>query len=120
MRFYRKYTPPKLSIIMKSILFSFFLVIAISGYGQVLSKTNIIYESKKTVVMNNGKEYQIVKETPLYAVSDTTIPLRYKFRDNILILNRVLLVKEDNKSKELIEWTKGKMLFYELREVKAY
>ncbi|WP_299180569.1 hypothetical protein [uncultured Aquimarina sp.] len=105
---------------MKSILFSFFLVIAISGYGQVLSKTNIIYESKKTVVMNNGKEYQIIKETPLYAVSDTTIPLRYKFRDNVLILNRVLLVKEADKSKELIEWTKGKMLFYELREAKAY
>lgn len=88
--------------------------------GKFLSKTNIIYESKKTVVLNNGKEYQIIKETPLYAVSDTTIPLRYKIKDKILILNRVILVKKADTSKELIEWTKGKMLFYELREVNAY
>ncbi|WP_147406224.1 hypothetical protein [Aquimarina sp. BL5] len=103
---------------MKSILFSFFLMLVISGYGQALSKTNIIFESKKIVVMNNGKEYKILKETPLYAITDTTIPLRYTFEDKTLILNRVLLVKEKNEKKELIEWVKGKMTFYELREPK--
>ncbi|MFD2562189.1 hypothetical protein [Aquimarina rubra] len=103
---------------MKSILFSFFLILSISGYGQSLSKTSIIYESKKSVVMNNGKEYKILKETPLYAVADTTIPLRYTFKDKTLILNRVLLVTEDNKQKQLIEWVKGKMTFHELREPK--
>ncbi|WP_378174484.1 hypothetical protein [Aquimarina sp. SS2-1] len=101
---------------MKTILFSFFLILTISGYGQVLSKTSIIYESKKSVVMNNGKEYKILKETPLYAVTDTTIPLKYTFKDKTLILNRVLLVAEENKQKQLIEWVKGKMTFYELRE----
>ncbi|WP_298539671.1 hypothetical protein [uncultured Aquimarina sp.] len=103
---------------MKSILFSFFLILAISGYGQALSKTNIIFESKKAVVMNDGKEYKILKETPLYAVTDTSIPLRYNFEDKTLILNRVLLVKENEEKKELIEWIKGKMTFYELRPSK--
>ena len=104
---------------MKSILFSFFLTIGISGYGQVLSKTNIIYESKKTVVMNNGKEYTILKTAPLYeAFTDTTIPLKYNFEDKVLILNRVLILKEEDKEKELIEWVQGKMTFYELRESK--
>ncbi|WP_299436095.1 hypothetical protein [uncultured Aquimarina sp.] len=104
---------------MKSILFSFFLTIGISSYGQVLSKTNIIYESQKTVVMNNGKEYKILKEAPLYeAFTDTTIPLRYNFEDKVLILKRVLILKEKDNEKELIEWAQGKMTFYELRESK--
>ncbi|WP_299253339.1 hypothetical protein [uncultured Aquimarina sp.] len=103
---------------MKSILFSFFLMFTIFGYGQALSKTKIIFESKKVVVMNNGKEYKILKETPLYAVTDTSIPLRYIIKNKTLILNRVLLVKEADEKKELIEWIKGKMTFYELRESK--
>ncbi|MHA7057292.1 hypothetical protein ACWGOQ_0008750 [Aquimarina sp. M1] len=103
---------------MKSILFSFLFIISVSGYAQSLSKTSIIYESKKSVVMNNGKEYRILKETPLYAVTDTTIPLRYTFKDKTLILNRVLLVTEKDQQKELIEWVKGKMTFYKLRESK--
>ncbi|MBW1298155.1 hypothetical protein [Aquimarina litoralis] len=103
---------------MKSKLLLVFLALGISGYGQVLSKTNIIFESNKTIVMNNGKEYKILKETPLYAISDTTIPLRHKVKENTLILNRVLLIKEKDEQKELIEWIKGKMIFYELRSSK--
>ncbi|MDH7446539.1 hypothetical protein [Aquimarina sp. 2201CG14-23] len=103
---------------MKSILFSFFMMIAISSYGQVLSKTNIIFESKDSIVMNDGKKYKIIKETPLYAVADTTIKLRYSFKDKTLILNRVLLIKEKDKPKQLIEWVKGKMIYYEYRALK--
>lgn len=103
---------------MKSITLLVTLVIGISGYGQVLSKTNIIFESNKTVVLNNGKEYEILKLTPLYAVSDTSIPLRHTVKDKTLILNRVLLIKEKDEPKELIEYIKGKMFYYELRETK--
>jgi len=65
---------------------------------------------------NSGKEYKVVEKIPLYAVTDTTIPLRYTFNDKTLILNRVLVVKGKGKQKKLIEWIKGKMVFYEFRE----
>ncbi len=106
---------------MKSILFSFFLLLTVSGYSQVLSKINIIYEYRDTLVMNDGTKYKIIEKTPLYAVTDTTIQLKYTVNDKTLILNRVLLVEEKEKEKnqmELIEWVKGKMVFYQLRESK--
>ncbi|MGY3794770.1 hypothetical protein [uncultured Aquimarina sp.] len=104
---------------MRSILLLVALAIGISGYGQVLSKTNIIFESNKTVVLNNGKEYKILKETPLYAISDTSIPLKHTVKEKTLILNRVLLIQEKDEPKELIEYIKGKMFFYELRDTKS-
>lgn len=104
---------------MRSIILLVALAIGMSGYGQVLSKTNIIFESNKSVVLNNGKEYKILKETPLYAISDTIIPLRYKVKETILILNRILLIKEKDEPKELIEYIKGKKFYYELRETKS-
>lgn len=110
-----------LSLQMKSFIYMCLLLCTISGYGQTLSKIKILYESKDVVVLNSGQKYQIIKETPLYAITDVTIPIKYELDGKTLVLNRVLLVKsrKEKENKKLIEWIKGKLIFYELRSTSS-
>jgi len=95
------------------IFYSIFLPVII--YGQVLSETSIIFESKKSIILNNGSEYTLIKETPLESVMDLTIPIMHLEEERTLVLNRVLLIKKEEQEQELIEWITRIIKFYKLR-----
>ena len=104
---------------MNCLLTLYLIVIPVITYGQVLSETSIIFESKKSIILNNGSEYKLVKETPLEsAVLDFTIPITHVEAEKTLVLNRVLLIKKEEQEQELIEWITGPMKFYKLRNSK--
>ncbi len=103
---------------MKKCLFLLFLLFSTIQYGQSVSKTHIIYEYKDQIIMDNGKQFQILTETPFYEVSDTTIDKFIQIGDHVLSLNRILTIKSDNDEYlELIEWSTDDMKFYEYREI---
>ncbi|WP_062055329.1 hypothetical protein [Aquimarina longa] len=101
---------------MKRLLFLLFLLVALNNYAQSLSKTQIIYERKDQIVLNNGKQYKIIDNKPFYLVSDTTIKAHKQFKDHLLRLNRVLILSNDDNYIKLIEWVKEDMKLYESRE----
>ena len=102
---------------MNKLLLLIFLLISIQDYAQSLSKTSIIYERKNQVVMNNGKHYQILVDKPFYEIADNTIKRYIHVGDHTLMLNRVLVIRNDNEYNELIEWIKEDLRFYESREI---
>ncbi len=104
---------------MKRLLFLLFILSTISNYGQSLSKTSIIYESKGQIVMNNGKQYELIEEKPFYEVNDYTIKKHLQVNDDLLRLNRVLILKNDNKMVTLVEWLKEDFRYYEYRKTNA-
>lgn len=101
-------------------LLSFFLLISLCSFGQILTKERIIYEYKDQLVMNDGVHYKILVSRPFYQITDTTIPQLKEFQDHVLRLNRVLILRSDEKYAQLIEWVKEKMKYYELRSLDNY
>lgn len=100
-------------------LIFYIIFLPIIMHGQVVSETNIIFESKKSIILNNGSEYELIKETPLEAIMDVTIPITHSIEEKTFVLNRVLLIKnEEDEKKELIEWITGTSKFYKLRDSK--
>lgn len=92
---------------MKRIIFFVLLfTIVLKNNAQSLSKTYIIYEHKDLIVLNDGKQYQIVHDKPFYEVYDTTIQPYIESSGHLLRLNRVITLKSKNKYLELIEWVK--------------
>ena len=102
---------------MNKFLLSLFIIFSITSYGQSLSKTHVIYESKDQIVLNNGLQYKILVDKPFFEVTDPTVEKNIQVVEHTLRLNRVLILQSDNEYKELIEWTKGNMKFYESREL---
>ncbi|WP_103068511.1 hypothetical protein [Aquimarina sediminis] len=101
---------------MKRLLLIFCLFTVVNNYSQSLSKTNIIYERKDQIVLNDGRQYEILVNKPFYLVSDTSIKKYKQVSDHVFRLNRVLILRGDNKYTELIEWVKEDMKLYESRE----
>ncbi|MEW7278471.1 hypothetical protein ABW636_07735 [Aquimarina sp. 2201CG1-2-11] len=92
---------------MKKLLLLILLCTIVEINAQSLSKTHIIYERKDQVVLNDGKQYQIVLNQPFYEVSDNTIAPYKESNGHVLRLNRVLRLKDkDGIYIELIEWVK--------------
>ncbi|MCK8520543.1 hypothetical protein M0D21_03125 [Aquimarina sp. D1M17] len=102
---------------MKKLLLFFFLMLWLQNYAQSLSKTSIIYEHKDQVVMNNGRQYQILVTKPFYEVNDTSIQKYLDKGEHVLMLNRVLVLKNDDEYKEVIEWVKEGLKFYVSRDI---
>ncbi len=102
---------------MKIVLLIVFLCITINNYAQSLSKNNIIYERKDQIVLNNGKQYQILVEKPFYKVADTSIKKFVQVVNDLLRLNRVLILHNNDEYIELVEWIKGDIRLYQLREL---
>jgi len=82
------------------------------SFGQTLSKTSILYENKNQIVLNNGKNYEKLIETPFYEVKDKSIKNYIEIEDHLFRLNRVFVLKTNNENIQLIEWVKEKMSFY--------
>ncbi len=102
---------------MNKYLLIVFLLFTSSHFAQTLSKTSILYESKNQVVLNNGKKYTKLVETPFYEIKDTAIKKHIQVADHLLRLNRIFILKTGSEYVELIEWVKEKMSFYEYREL---
>ncbi|MDH7446540.1 hypothetical protein [Aquimarina sp. 2201CG14-23] len=66
--------------------------------------------------MNNGKKYKIVLKKLNTEVNDPNIIMYRKIGDNVLKLNRVLIIQGNNELTELIEYKKEAYTFYESRE----
>ena len=105
---------------MKIHLLSFFLLVSLCSFGQILTKERIIYEYKDQLVMNDGAHYKILVSRPFYQITDTTIPQHKEFQDHVLRLNRVLILRSDEKYAQLIEWVKENFKYYELRSLDNY
>ncbi|GAA4274225.1 hypothetical protein GCM10022258_35210 [Aquimarina gracilis] len=88
--------------------------------GQSLSKTHIIYESKDQIIMNNGKQYQILAETHFDKNSDSSISQQKEMLGHVLSLNRILVLKNDEESIKLVEWSNDNIKFYEYPKVLAF
>ncbi len=95
---------------MKKIILLILLFTIMNGHAQSLSKTSIIYERKNQVVLNNGKQYEILANKPFYEVSDSTIQLYKEANGHVLRLNRVLILKNEQENIELIEWVKEEVI----------
>ena len=105
---------------MKKLLLFILLCSIVEIHAQeVVSKTHIIYERKDQVVLNDGKQYQIVLNQPFYEVSDNTIAPYKESNGHVLRLNRILRLKDkDGVYIELIEWVKEEHIkLYLLRDV---
>lgn len=102
---------------MKKLLLFFFLMLWLQNYAQSLSKTSIIYERKDQVVMNNGRQYQVLVTKPFYEINDTSIQKYLDKDEHVLMLNRVLVLKNDDEYKEVIEWVKESLKFYVSRDI---
>ncbi len=105
---------------MKKYVLIILILLSAPHYAQSLSKTSIIFEAKQQVVLNNGKPYQILIEKPFYEISDTTIQRHKQVGDNLLRLNRVLILKNENEHIKLIEWLKEGIRFYQSKEIIDY
>lgn len=101
---------------MKRILLLVFLFITFANYAQSLSKTQILYERKDQIVMNDGRQYQVLVNKPFYAVSDAKIERYKQVADHVFRLNRVLILRNDDTYIELIEWVKENMKLYQTRQ----
>lgn len=101
---------------MKITFFLFYSLFSISIFCQSTGSINVIYESNDEIVMNTGKKYLIIKDTPYYAVADTTIRLQQKINGQIFRLNRVLELENGEEKKQLIELIKQNKLVYKYRE----
>ncbi len=103
---------------MKKIILLILLSTMITGHTQSLSKTEIIYEYKSKVILNNGEQYSIQLDKPYYDVSDPTIELFMQSDEHLLRLNRVLTLTNEDNHIELIEWVKGTTIkFYISRKI---
>ncbi|WP_282078989.1 hypothetical protein [Aquimarina algiphila] len=102
---------------MKRILFIVFLCITVNNYAQSISKTNIIYERKDQIVLNNGKQYQILVDKPFYQVTDTNIQKYKQVVNDLLRLNRVLILRNNDEYVELVEWVKEDIKLYQSKEL---
>lgn len=102
---------------MKRILLSLSLLMSICNYAQSLSKTHIIYESKDQIIMNNGKQYQILAKTDFYEVSDSSAKQHIEVLDYTLSLSRILVLKSNDEFIKLVEWSDEDVKFYEYPEV---
>lgn len=102
---------------MKRILLIVFLSLTVNNYAQSLSKTNIIYERKDQIVLNNGKQYQILVDKPFYQVSDISIQKYKQVQNDLLRLNRVLILRNNDEYIELIEWVKEDLKLYQSIEL---
>ena len=105
---------------MKIKLLTIFLFISIYSFSQILTKERIIYEYKDQLVMNDGAHYKILVSRPFYEISDTSIPQHKILTDHVLRLNRVLVLRSDEKYAQLIEWIKDSMRYYEFRSLDNY
>lgn len=102
---------------MKKILLLIFLFLSSHNYAQSLSKTKIIYERKDNIIMNDGKNYEIVVNKPFYSVRDSTIPRHKQVSDHVFRLNRVLILRNEDTYIELIEWVKENMKTYQSKKL---
>ncbi len=103
------YTP----MLMKRTLLSFLLFTSFTVFGQSLSKTHIIYESKNQIIMNDGKQYELVTQTRFEENVDKYVPQQRNILGHVLRLNRILEIKNDTKSMKLAEWSNEAVKFYE-------
>ncbi|MDY8136261.1 hypothetical protein [Aquimarina sp. 2201CG5-10] len=106
---------------MRKITLLVLILFSIKQYGQCLSKVQIIYEYKDIIVLNNGKQYQVTGQIPFYEIKDTSILRFRKVDGNIMSLNRILKIQndKDKEYRELIEWTKDKVTFYQFKQSKS-
>jgi len=103
------------------LLLSVFLLISFCQYGQTISKTKIIYQHENDIILNDGHAYEIVKESYPFELNQNHSADNFNLQidNHKLYINKVILLKNKNKNKyvELIEWTKGEMIFYQKRRV---
>ncbi|WP_159025662.1 hypothetical protein [Aquimarina sp. Aq78] len=102
---------------MIKILFLFFLFFSFSNYAQCLSKVQLIFEDTDLIVMNNGEQYKISTIKPFYRVNDPSIPKYISAKNQVLRINRVLLLKNNEDYRRLVEWTERGYKYYEYRDV---
>jgi len=103
---------------MKKAIFIFFLssMIYNTSVAQSLSQTRIVYESQDEIVMNNGDQYDILATTDFQKDAEKPAKSGLQIFDHTLTLNRVLVIKNNQNFKKLVEWSKGTVRFYEYRE----
>ncbi len=102
---------------MKRVLLLVFLCISVSNYAQSLSKTSVLYERKDQIVLNDGLQYRILGEKPFYQITDSSIQKYLTVSDDVLMLNRILVIRRGNQFIELIEWIKEDLRFYDSRDI---
>ncbi len=102
---------------MRFYLFLLVFILCISqGFTQKKTAIHVIFESNKEIVLNNGSHFRIIKDTPFYAVMDTSIALKQMIHEQQYRLNRVLLLENKEGGQQLlIEWIDGKQLYYQLK-----
>ena len=77
-------------------MYSYFLYyFSAVHYGQSLSKTQILYESKGQIVMNNGKQYEILSEKAFYEVSDASIEPHKQVADDLITIKSCIDFKNE-------------------------
>ncbi|MBG6129890.1 hypothetical protein IWQ47_000808 [Aquimarina sp. EL_43] len=102
---------------MIKIILLLFLLFSFNNYAQCLSKVQLIFEDTSLIVMNNGEQYQISTIKPFYRVNDPSIPKYISAKNQVLRINRVLLLKNNQRFKRLVEWTEKGYKYYEYRDV---
>ncbi len=96
------------------------LLLSSIAYSQSSYNVKIIYESKKNdiIIMNDGEQYTIIKETVSDQIEDCTIAIQYTMDNEIFLLNRTLWIHKGSETKELIEWTNtNNTSFYKYRKI---
>lgn len=103
---------------MKKIILLLFIAFPALSQAQKATKTQIIYEAKDVLVLNNGGRYEIILEQPFYHVNDPEI-VHYKELDNqvTLKLNRILILRNKKGFKKLVEWSGNTIKYHELSHI---
>ncbi|MBP2831989.1 hypothetical protein J8281_07280 [Aquimarina sp. U1-2] len=95
-----------------------FILIPLCNFAQSLSKTHIIYESDDQVIMNNGKQYEILAATDVDKTLDTPTNQQHITVSNYtLSLNRILILKNNDELIKVVEWSNENAKFYEYPEI---
>ena len=99
-------------------LFTIFVLLAVTySYGQCLSENNIVFENDRLVNLNNGAQFEKIAEKDANSLTSTSSVNKYKEIGDIkLILNRVIILKNANGYKEMIEYVNGIFSFYEYKD----
>lgn len=89
------------------------------SYGQCLSPDKIVFENDKQISLNNGMLYEKIAEKNINTLSQSqSIALVKEVGDIKLRLNRILVVKNANAFKEVLEYTSGIYTFYDYKDIK--
>ncbi|WP_378187967.1 hypothetical protein ACE939_06080 [Aquimarina sp. W85] len=105
---------------MKKLLLLTLLLLPITNFAQCLSETQVIYQYKDQLILNDGLTYKVLDEKQFYQVSDPSIAQHQEVGDLVLRLNRVLIIWSDElgKKKQLIEWVRPSQTYYVCTDIK--